>query len=141
MPNDPNRASKPILIVDDVISETMTLDLLCRSWGVETICALGAADAAAVLTRIRPAGIITDLLAPGADGLDCLHMIAEHAPTIPIMVVTAAAAPLLEAGAGLGHRYGLSDLVCVAKPMDIGTLRAFLAHTGRMLTPSQWDLH
>ena len=134
----PDRSSKPILIFDAVASEAMTIDLLCRSMGVETLCALNAADAAAALARIRPAGIITDL-GPGGDGPDCLRLLAEHAPTVPIMVVTAG--EQLKLGTKLGDSYGLSDLVCVSKPMELAMLRAFLARAGRALKPSQWDLH
>jgi CheY-like chemotaxis protein len=141
MPDGSHRAPRPILIIDDVVSEAMTLDLLCLSMGVETICTLNAADAGAVLARIRPAGIITDLVMPGADGLDCLFMIAEHAPTVPIMVVTAAEKLLLKAASELGDSYGLSDLVCVAKPVEISVLREFVIRTGLLVKPSQWDLH
>jgi CheY-like chemotaxis protein len=119
----------------------MTLDLLCRSLGVETICTTSAAEAAAILARIHPAAIITDLVMPGAGGLDCLFMVAGHAPMIPVMVVSDSEKPLLEIATELGENYGLGDLVCVAKPVDINTLRAFVARAGLAFQPSQWDLH
>jgi two-component system response regulator (stage 0 sporulation protein F) len=141
MPAQPILSSPPILIVDDVASEALTLDLLCRSLGVETMQTTSAAEAAAVLMRMRPAGIITDLVMPGADGLDCLFMIAEHAPTVPVMVVTASEKLLLKAAAELGDRYGLVDLVCVAKPVDLRTLCDFIARAGVPFKPPHQALH
>ena len=117
------------------------LDLLCRSLGMETLRTASAAEAGAVLTRMRPAAIITDLVMPGADGLDCLFLIAEHAPTVPVMVVTASEKLLLKAAGELGESYGLSDLTCVAKPVDIGTLRDFVARIGVPFKPPRQSLH
>jgi CheY-like chemotaxis protein len=133
-------SSPPILIVDDIASEAMTLDLLCRSFGIETVRTASAAEAGAFLARMRPAAIITDLLMPGADGLDCLFMIAEHAPTVPVMVVTASERLLLKAAGELGVSYGLRDVTCVAKPVDVATLRDFVARAGIPFKPPQAGL-
>src|SRR6201996_7608680 len=130
MSNGIPAVSQPILIVDDVASEAMTLDLLCRSLGVETIRAASAAEAGDILNRMRPAAIITDLVMPGADGLDCLFMIAGYAPTVPVMVITASERLLLKAAGELGETYGLSDLTCIAKPLDLATLATFIARSG-----------
>jgi two-component system phosphate regulon response regulator OmpR len=134
-------APSPILIVDDVASEAMTLDLLCRSLGIETIRAASAAEAGEILTRIRPAAVITDLVMPGADGLDCLFMIAGYAPTVPVMVVTASERLLLKAAGELGESYGLRDLICIAKPVDLPTLTAFIARTGLPIKPARQSMH
>ena len=81
MPNGLFPDGAHVLIVDDVASEAMTIELLCRSLGVATVHATGAAEASEILSRVRPAAIITDLVMPGADGLDFLFMIADYAPT------------------------------------------------------------
>lgn len=131
----------PILIIDDVASEALTLDHLCRALGFETMCATNAAEAGELLGRLTPAAIITDLIMPGADGLDCLFMIADQAPSVPVMVVTASERLLLKAAGELGELYGLNDMVCVAKPVAIGTLREFLARAGIACGPSSAGLH
>jgi CheY-like chemotaxis protein len=118
-----------VLIVDDVASEAMTLDLLCQSLGVATIRAASAAEAADILTRLRPAAIITDLIMPGADGLD-LFMIARHAASVPVLVVTASDRLLLKAARELGESYGLRDLTRASKPVDLPTLTAFMVRSG-----------
>jgi CheY-like chemotaxis protein len=132
---------RPVLIVDDVASDAMTLDLLCRSLGLETICTASTAEAAAVLTRTRPAAIITNLVMLAADGLECLFVIAEHAPTIPVMIITGSDKSLLEAASNLGENYCLRNFVCVECPIGINTLRAFVTRSGLPSSPSQWDLH
>lgn len=134
-------STEPVLIIDDVRSEALTLLRLCGALGVEAISAASASEAGAILARVRPAAIITDLVMPGADGLDCLFMIAEQAPSVPVMVVTASEKLLLKAAAELGDSYGLSDMVCVAKPVRIAALRSFLADAGVACGPSAAGLH
>jgi hypothetical protein len=124
-----------VLIIDDVASEAMTLDMMCQSLGCATLRAGGTAEAGAALERMRPAAIITDLVMPGADGLDCLFMIAERAPDVPVMVVTASERLLLKAAGELGVSYGLQDIVCVAKPVGLDVLRRFVASAGLTLPP------
>ncbi len=141
MPNDPPSFTNPVLIIDDCASEVLTLGLLCRALGVETISAHSAAEAGDILSRMRPAAIITDLVMPGADGLDCLFMIAGYTPTVPVMVVTAAERLLLKAAGELGETYGLLDLTCVAKPVDRASLIAFIARTGVPYKPPHQNLH
>ncbi len=141
MPSDPASFSNPVLIIDDSASEALTVALLCRTLGVETISAGSAAEAGEILSRIRPAAIITDLVMPGADGLDCLFMIAGYAPTVPVMVITAAERLLLKAAGELGQSYGLSDLTCLPKPVDQAALTAFIARSGMPHKPPQRNLH
>ncbi len=137
----PHGPPPPILIVDDVLSEAMTLAMLCYSIGVDTVRTASVAEAGAVLARMRPAAIITDLIMPGADGLDFLFMIAEQAPAVPVMVVTASEKLLLKAAGELGQNYGLNNLTCVAKPVGIKTLRDFVAGAGIPFKPRQSELH
>jgi len=59
MPNGLPHATTPVLIKDDVASEAMTLDLLCRSLGVETVRTASTAEAAAMPDRTRPGAIAT----------------------------------------------------------------------------------
>jgi CheY-like chemotaxis protein len=129
MSQAPSSDPHPVLIVDDVASGAMTLDLLCQSLGVATIRAASAAEAADILTRLRPAAIITDLIMLGADGLD-LFMIARHAASVPVLVVTASDRLLLKAAGELGESYGPRDLTCASKPVDLPTLTAFMVRSG-----------
>lgn len=126
----PHQAPPAVLIIDDVASEAMTLDAMCQSLGCATLRAASSAEAGALLENVLPAAVITDLVMPGADGLDCLFMLAERVPDVPVMAVTASEPLLLKAAAELGDGYGLRDLVCVAKPIEVGALRAFLARAG-----------
>ena len=130
MPKTRPVALSPILIVDDVACEAVTLERLCHLLGVETMRVANLAEAGAILATMRPAAVITDLVTDGAQGMDCLDLIAEHVPTVPIMVITPSERMLLKAADELGGSYGLSDLTCVVKPVGLPTLTAFIAHTG-----------
>jgi DNA-binding NtrC family response regulator len=132
----PRTPLRPVLIIHDVMSQAMTLDLLCRSLGVETICTTSAAESGDILTRIRPAAIIAGLIMAGADEL---IMIATHAPAVPVMVVTGPET-LRQTASEPGDTYGL-DVVYVSRQLDIKTLRAFVDRAGLTSKPSQWDLH
>jgi CheY-like chemotaxis protein len=132
---------RPVLIVNDIASDAMTIDLLCRSLGVETICTASAAEAAAALIRTRPAAIITDLHMLGTERLDCLFMVAKHAPAAAVMVIADATELLPETARALGENYGLGNLVSTSKSVNINTLRTFLISSGIMSMPSCWDLH
>ena len=130
MPNNRPNALSPILIVDDSACEAVTLERLCRLLGVETMRVANVAEAGAILATMRPAAVITDLGTDDAEGLDCLDLIAEHVPTVPVMVMTPSERMLFKAAHELGGSYGLSDLTCVVKPVGLPTLTAFIAHTG-----------
>jgi hypothetical protein len=118
------------------MSQAMTLDLLCRSLGVETICTTSAAEGGNILTRILPAAIITGLIMAAAEEL---IMIATHAPAVPVMVITGPET-LRQTASEPGETYGL-DVVYVSRQLDIKTLRAFVDRAGLTSKPSQWDLH
>lgn len=120
-------AAEPIvLIIDDVASEALTLEAMCREFGYAAVRAATPADAARILEMLRPAAIVTDLVMPGADGLDCLFMLAGKVPDVPVMIATSSERLLLKAAAELGESYGLRDIVCAAKPIGVGALRSFL---------------
>ena len=120
---------RPILIVDDVTSEALTLRLLCQSLGVGAV------------TTASPTGIMTNLVMPGADAPDCLFMIAGHAHTVPVMGATASGKRLLKAASERAAAYAPAGLVCVAKPVDVPTLQAFAARTGLPSRPPRTALH
>lgn len=125
MPNTVS-AGPIVLIIDDAASEALTLEAMCRQFGYAALHARSPEQAAKVLDMLRPVAVITDLVMPGADGLDCLFMLAGRVPDVPVMITTASERLLLKAAAELGENYGLRDIVCVAKPIGAGALKAFL---------------
>ncbi len=125
MPNDAS-AGPIVLIIDDVASEAMTLEAMCRHFGYDAVRACSPREAEAILDMIRPAAIITDLMMPGVDGLDGLFMLATRAPDVPVMIITGSERLLLKAAAELAEFYGIKNLACAVKPLSVGALKAFL---------------
>ena len=129
---------RSILVVDDVASERQTLCALCDVFGFQPLPAASAAEAAALLVAHRPAAAIVDLVMPGADGLDCLFMIARMAPETVVAVTTASETLLLKAALELTVHYGLPDVAALPKPIRRGALASFLAMSG-LLRPANAD--
>jgi len=119
-------ADPVVLIIDDVASEALTVAALCHQFGYAAVRASNPDDAGRVLDMLRPAAVITDLVMPGTDGLDCLFMLAHRMPETPVMIATSSERLLLKAASELAENYGLRDIACVAKPIGAGALKAFL---------------
>jgi CheY-like chemotaxis protein len=122
-------ADRIVLIAEDVASEAMTLEAMCRHFGCDAVRAGNPQEAETILDVIRPAAIVTDLMMPGADGLDALFMLAARAPDVPVMITTSSERLLLKAAAELSDHYGIRYLACAAKPVSAGALKAFLRRT------------
>jgi CheY-like chemotaxis protein len=115
-----------ILIIEDVASEAMTLEAMCRHFGYDAVRAGNPQEAGTILDVIRPAAIVTDLVMPGTDGLDALFMLATRAPDVPVMITTSSEWLLLKAAVELSDHFGVRNLACAAKPVSAGALKAFL---------------
>ena len=125
-----------VIIVDDLQSERLTLRALCHSLGAQACCAATTTEAARLLGTHRPKAAIVDLVMPGADGFDCLFMIAKLLPEICVAVTTASESLLLKAAAELADGYGLKRVVLLPKPIGIDCLREFLADAGALQIPA-----
>ncbi len=130
MPNDVS-TDPIVLIIEDVASEAMTLEAMCRHFGFGAVCAGSPAEAGAILDMLTPTAVVTDLVMPEADGLDGLFMLARRIPDVPVMIVTSSERVLLKAAAELAEHYGLKDLVCAVKPVGVGALGSFLKRAPR----------
>jgi hypothetical protein len=68
-------------------------------------------------------------------------MIAGFDSTVPVTVITASESLLLKVAGELGRNYGLSDLTCIARPIDHATLTAFITRSGAPHKPPKRNLH
>ena len=78
-----------IWVIDDDRSIRWVLERALRQADMEVTCFETANAAIAALNGKRPDAIITDMRMPGTDGFGLLRYINEHAPTMPVIVITA----------------------------------------------------
>lgn len=89
-----------LLVEDEEFTRAMVVGAL-EAAGHEACGAATVADALAVLEDIEPHVVIADLdLGPGPTGADLLHRVAQEAPWVGLVVLTAHAAPALALPAG-----------------------------------------
>lgn len=76
-----------LLVDDDPLFRAMGSDLLARDhWRIETV--ESAEAAIAVMNRVRPHLLITDIHMPGQDGLALTAHTVAHYPEVPVVVLT-----------------------------------------------------
>jgi CheY-like chemotaxis protein len=109
---------RTILVVDDEADMVETCARIFRRSGDTCVTTTNPQDALALVERVRPNLILTDLRMPGVDGLTLLRQIKQVAPETPVVIFTAyvseaSAREALEAGAA----------AYLAKPFTAAQLR------------------
>lgn len=96
-----NSAPSLLLLVEDDPDDALLMQAWLARAGEdwEVIHSLSLADGLAVLDRVRPELIISDLGLPDAQGLTAAERFVQSAPQIPLLVLTGATRSELAAGA------------------------------------------
>lgn len=82
-----------VLVVDDEASNAMILSTMLSCWGYRVVCAQDGAQALALFLK-QPRDfrlIVTDLMMPFMDGVALIHAARQLHPTVPALVISAAA--------------------------------------------------
>ena len=114
---------KPLaLVVDDEPAIRELLELTLTRMGVECVLAADLAQAQAALHSRAPDLCLTDMRLPDGDGLQLVGHIQQHAPQVPVAVITAhgnveSAVQALKKGA----------FDFVSKPVDLAALRSLVS--------------
>jgi DNA-binding response OmpR family regulator len=114
------RVTAPILVIEDDPSSAELLTVHLHGAGFEVVVARDGAEGLDLARRIRPSGIVLDLMLPRVDGWDVLAQ-AKADPVLretPIVVVS-----MLDER-GRGFALGAADYLL--KPIEAGTLLATL---------------
>jgi DNA-binding response OmpR family regulator/GAF domain-containing protein len=118
-----------ILIVDDETGIRKTLALFVAADGHDAVTAASASAALEVMQAGAADIVITDVMMPGAGGIDLLFRIRDHWPDTQVVVMTGA--PSLET-AREAIRAGAFDYL--AKPVGKDTVRRVAAAATAMRT-------
>ncbi|GAB4251930.1 MAG: sigma-54 dependent transcriptional regulator [Acidobacteriota bacterium] len=111
-----------ILVVDDDPAMRQVLRLRLAKWGHEVTVCPDVAAARTALGRQLPDVVITDLVMPGATGLDLLRELRAAGPAPAVILITAHG-EVDKAVEAMKH--GAADFV--TKPLDYGHLQSLLA--------------
>lgn len=79
------------LLVDDESGILESLRILFKTDGYEVYCATGGSEALAMLERVAPDLVVTDIRMPGVSGLDVLAHARKLDPEIAVILMTAQA--------------------------------------------------
>jgi CheY-like chemotaxis protein len=108
-----------ILVVDDDPGVRFALTEVLRERGHRVIAAASGQEALDKLDGVDV--VVTDLAMPGMDGLELVSRIAERAPALPVILVTAHGSDqMVRIAQGRGARG------CVRKPFDIDEIAAVI---------------
>ncbi len=78
-----------VLVVDDEKSIRHSLREFLRTEGYRVFTAADAETAKSVLEREEVDVVVADIIMPGASGVDLLRYVREHAPRVPVVLITA----------------------------------------------------
>jgi PAS domain S-box-containing protein len=117
-------AGESILVVDDSAANLKLARVLLQHEGYEVRTAVDAEDALRVLSTVKPRLILMDVQLPGMDGLELTRHLRADVATKDI-VVLALSASSTSGDEQRALAAGCDG--CVAKPIDIGSLRKVIA--------------
>ncbi len=126
--------SLSVLVVDDEAALREVLTVRLGGWGYNVTTAADADEAAAVLERQAPDVVLSDVVLPGASGLELLQRVRENAPGLPVVMITAhrnvdAAVEAMKGGA----------MDFLTKPLDYTNLHALLESVAADLRQGRED--
>jgi CheY-like chemotaxis protein len=116
-----------VLFVDEEPQmRTLGTRLLHDQLGYEVRCAASAGEAFELAQSELPAAIVASVELPDRDGLWLVARLREHAPNLPVVLISASAEPLSGAG----------DTPCLAKPFSRAALSEALDRALAAVTQS-----
>jgi two-component system response regulator (stage 0 sporulation protein F) len=110
-----------ILVVDDDPGVRFALTEVLRDRGHRVIAAASGLEALGLLEGVDV--VVTDLVMPGMDGLELVSRIAERAPALPVLLVTAHGSDQMVRIASSRGACG-----CLRKPFDIDEIVHAIEH-------------
>ncbi|MDR1727123.1 MAG: sigma-54 dependent transcriptional regulator [Acidobacteriota bacterium] len=117
-----------ILVVDDEAAMREVVTMRLESWGYDVCTAEDGAEGEEKARAANPDIVISDVVMPGASGLELLKILKAGNPSRPVVLVTAQATVDLAVEA---MKRGAHDFI--TKPIDYAKLKLILEAAGREL--------
>ncbi|PYV12286.1 MAG: transcriptional regulator, partial [Acidobacteria bacterium] len=121
-----NTLKQKVLVVDDEPAMREVLEMLLQDWGYDVRVASDGIEGEELAQSYDPDIVITDVIMPGASGLDLLRSMQSGNPDRPVILVTAQGSIDLAVEA---MKQGAQDFI--TKPLDYPKLKAILDAAGR----------
>jgi len=120
------------LIVDDEPDIRDLLEITLTRMGIQVVAAANVTDARELLKSGEPNLCLTDMNLPDGNGIDLVRWMQQHAPTVPVAVITAygsmdTAITALKAGA----------FDFVSKPVELPRLRELINSALKLTSVSE----
>lgn len=113
-----------VLIIDDNLDLAENLKEVLEEDGLRVTVSGSGRDAMALVPKLRPRVVLTDMRMPGMTGVDVLRGIRERWPRIPVVLLTAYAHDAL-----LDEAREEGVLTVLPKPVDLDRLREVVMRT------------
>lgn len=137
MKNQPTM--KALLILDDDEAVGLTLRLICEREGFTVHCTDNSTAFFNALHSLHPSHVIVDLMMPGDDGLQILHMLAQQNFAGEVIVCSGLDRRVLEAAGRTATSHGLNFAGTLPKPFMPDQLRQLLRPTEAQTRPRATD--
>ena len=123
--------TRPVLIVRDEQSNNHFLDVICEFFGIRAEHANNGDPLGPLLRSSQPMAVIADLDGPEQDGFHVMMTVAEHDPSLPVLLLTHDEPALLGAVDAIQEMWGLERVMTMTGPREIGRMVDFLCHAAR----------
>lgn len=120
-----------VVVVSDSPEVASVLDNICDflGFGIELLST--EMDLAPFLARHQPMAVVTELDGAGQDGCHVMMQVADHDPSLPILILTGREPGMAGAVDAVGDIWNLTGLIQSPDLPEIGQLVEFLFQAGR----------
>ena len=120
-----------VVVVSDSPAVASVLDSICDflGFGIELLST--GMDLAPFLRRLQPMAVVAELDGAGQDGCHVMMRVADHDPSMPILMLTGRDHGMAGAVDAIGDLWNLSSVTQSPDLPEIGNLVEFLFQAGR----------
>lgn len=119
-------AKKRILAVDDDAAFREFLSAFLKDTDCTSVITAGAAAFKQAYAELDPTVVILDMVMPETDGFELMQWLVEQGYGARVVLVTGFSTRYAKMAETLGIDRGLSEVITLAKPVRLATLRQAL---------------
>jgi EAL domain-containing protein (putative c-di-GMP-specific phosphodiesterase class I)/FixJ family two-component response regulator len=108
-----------VLVIDDEEDICDIIAEIAGRHGLEVKTLSDAEKTVDTLVAFPPDFIMLDLMMPGTDGVELLRLLAEHAKSAKLCLMSGSDARVLNGARRLGSAHGLDVIAALEKPLDM----------------------